>query len=163
MLPLSLLAAQKIKNLFATNNALQQQIAEIGSGSPIPTISVSDIALSSASADLVDKNIQLNYPRVCLYCTSIQNKQTEKFRSFSGIVAVAAEVWASANLITQVDQWIHFYVEAISELLRTNTGDWGDGFFFSGKYEIQFQPPKPGGLGFVESCKVTSSLNVSLI
>lgn len=164
MLPLSFLAATKVSNLLSTGNALQQKLAALASAGPyeIPVISATQVVLSSASPDLADQNIQLSYPRVCLYCAGIQNTQVEKFRSFSGTVAVVAEVWASANLLTQVDQWIHFYVEALSEVLWANIGDWGDGFFFAGKYDVQFQPPKVGGLGFVESAKVTSSLNVSL-
>ena len=72
-----------------------------------------------------------------------------------------AELWASANLLQETDQWIHFYVEAMTDILRQNIGDWGDGIFFSGAYEVQFQPPKVGGFGWVESAKVTCNLNVS--
>ncbi|MBV8553390.1 MAG: hypothetical protein JOY54_19000 [Acidobacteriaceae bacterium] len=164
MLPLSLLAATKISNLLTSSNALQEQISSLASSaqSDIPVINSTHVVLSSASPDLADMNAQLGYPRVCLYCNAIQNKQSEKFRSFSGTIAAVAEVWASANLVTQVDQWIHFYVEALTELLRAQRGDWGDGFFFSGKYDVQFQPPKSGGLGFVQSAKVTCTFNVSI-
>ena len=40
-------------------------------------------------------------------------------------------------------------------------GRLGDGMFFSGVYDVQFQSPKAGGLGFVQSAKITCSLNVS--
>jgi len=75
--------------------------------------------------------------------------------------AVIAEVWASGNLVNDTDQWIHFYVEAVTDILRQNIGDWGDGIFFSGIYDVQFQPPKSGGVGFVQSAKVSCNLNVS--
>lgn len=164
MVPVSTLTVQKVINVLTTANALQQTLAEIAAAAQIqlPVIAATQIVASSAGPDLADNNILLSYPRVCLYTNGIQNKQTEKFRSFSGIVTVVAEVWASANLLTQTDQWIHFYVEAVTELLRASIGDWGDGILFSGKYEVQFQPPKPGGFGFVESSKVTIILNVSL-
>jgi hypothetical protein len=164
MVPVSTLAVQKVIKVLTTATALQQRLSEIAAEAQIqlPAVAATQIVASSAAPDLADNNILLSYPRVCLYTTSIQNKQAEKFRSFSGIVTVIAEVWASSNLLTQSDQWIHFYVEAMTELLRTSIGDWGDGFFFSGKYDVQFQPPKPGGFGFVESSKVTISLNVSL-
>jgi len=163
MLPLTILAAQKVLNLLTGNNALQQQIAAIASStnSVVPPITTSQIVLSSASADLADKNIQLTYPRVCIYSSGLKNTQLEKFRSLSGTVAVVSEVWASGNLVSEADQWIHYYVEAATELLRKNIGDWGDGFFFSGVYDVQFQPPKAGGIGFVESAKITCNLNVS--
>ena len=72
-----------------------------------------------------------------------------------------AEIWASGNLVTETDQWIHFYVEAMTNILRQNIGDWGDGIFFSGIYDVQFQTPKAGGFGYVEAAIVTCSLNVS--
>jgi len=164
MLPLTILAAQKLSNLLTIRDTLQQQIAELAAACNlnIPTIAATQIVLSSASPDISDKSIQLTYPRVCLYSEAAKNLQTEKFRSLSGTIAVIAEVWASANLVTDSDQWIHFYVEALTDVLRQNIGDWGDGFFFSGIYDVQFQAPKAGGLGFVQSAKVTCNLNVSL-
>ena len=163
MLPLTILAAQKLSDLLTNRNTLQEQIAAIAAScnAVVPAISSAQVLLSSAAPDIGDKNIQLTYPRVCLYSNTAKNLQTEKFRSLSGTIAVVAEVWASANLVTDIDRWIHFYVEALTEVLRQNLGDWGDGFFFSGVYDVQFQAPKTGGLGFVQSAKVTCTLNVS--
>lgn len=163
MVPLTILAAEKFSNLLTTENALQQQIAAIAASCNVnvPLITPAQVLLSSASADIGDQNIQLTYPRVCLYSGGVKNTQTERFRSLSGIIAVTADIWASGNLVTDTDQWIHFYVEAITDILRQNIGDWNDGIFFSGIYDVQFQPPKAGGLGFAQSAKVTCNLNVS--
>lgn len=163
MLPLTMLAAQKVFNLLANGNALGQQINSIASANNIevPPITSGQVLLSSAPAAIGDMNIQLTYPRVSLYSSILKNIQTEKFRSLSGTILVIAEIWASANLVTQTDEWIHYYVEAVTEILRQNVGDWGDGFFFAGAYDVQLQPPKPGGIGYVESAKVTCNLNVS--
>jgi hypothetical protein len=111
---------------------------------------------------LADQNLQLTYPRVCIYSSTLKNSQIEKFRSFSGQVILVADIWASGDLITDVDTWIHFYVEAVTNILQSNTGDWGNGIFYSGAYDVQFQPPKPGGLGFVGAAKLTFALNVSV-
>jgi hypothetical protein len=93
----------------------------------------------------------------------MKNTQQEKFRSFSGGIVVVAEIWSSGNLVDDSDQWIHYYVEALTSILRANRGDWGDGFLFSGIYDVQLQPPKVGGFGYVELARVTCGLNVSLI
>jgi hypothetical protein len=163
MLPLTILAPQKILNLLTAGNALQQEIETISGSTNIilPIITSAQVVLSSASPDLGDRDLQLTYPRVCLYSAAVKNTQIEKFRSLSGTISVTAEVWASGNLITETDQWIHYYVEAVTDILRQNIGDWGDGIFFSGIYDVQLQGPKIGGLGYVESAKVTCSLNVS--
>lgn len=163
MLPLTLLAAQKILNLLIAGNALQQEIETLASSSnvSVPLITSAQIVLSSAPPDMGDKDLELTYPRVCLYTAAVKNTQIEKFRSLSGTVSVTAEVWASGDLISQTDQWIHYYVEALTSILRQNIGDWNDGMFFSGMYDVQLQVPKAGGLGYVESAKVTCVLNVS--
>lgn len=163
MTPLTILAAEKIANLLTSHNALQLEIATLATAANImiPPIPADQVLLLSAAADICDKNIQLTYPRICLYSSGLKNLQTEKFRSLSGTVSVVTEIWASGNKATDTDQWIHFYVEAMTTLLRQNIGDWGDGFFFSGIYDVQLQTPKAGGLGFVQSAKVTSNLNVS--
>jgi hypothetical protein len=163
MLPLTLLTAQKTASLLTSGNALQQQLAGLASAcnTIVPPITPGQVVLSSAAPDLGDKDIQLTYPRICLYSAGLRNTQVEKFRSLSGSVLVIADVRASGNLVNEVDQWIHFYVEAMTSLLRSNIGDWGDGLFFSGSYDVQFQPPRAGGLGYVQSAKVTFNFNVS--
>ena len=164
MTPLTLLAAQKLQSKLTSSDALAQQIEATATALnvSIPPIPAHQVLLSAASADLGDRNLALSYPRVCVYSSGIKNSQFEKFRSFSGQVALVAEIWASADLLDQADQWIHFYVEGVSSILRLNIGDWGDGMFFAGAYEVQFQAPRAGGLGFVESAKLTMSLNASV-
>ena len=163
MTPKSLLAAQKLSALLTVSNALEQQITAVAtaSSSTVPMITAAQVVLSSASSELADMNIQLTYPRVCIYTTGMKNTQVEKFRSFSGQVSLIAEIWASGKLATEADEWIHFYVESVAEILQSNIGDWGDGMFYGGTFDVLFQPPKAGGLGFVESAKLMLSLNVS--
>ncbi len=163
MLPLTILAAKKVSELLTAGNALEGQISAIadGSNTSVPNIAANQVVLSSATPDMGDKSLQFTYPRICLYSTGLKNTHTEKFRSLSGTISVIADVWASGNLLQDTDTWIHFYVEAVTNILRQHIGDWGDGLFFSGTYDVQFQPPKAGGFGFVESAKVTCNVNVS--
>ncbi|HLI29961.1 MAG TPA: hypothetical protein VKV79_02530 [Terriglobia bacterium] len=164
MLPITLLAAQKAQSFLTQSDALSQTIATLASdagGAQVPPINSTQVVLSSVSPDIGDKDVQLTYPRVCLYSSGLKNTQAEKFRSVSGTVSVVAEVWASGNMVTQTDQWIHFYVEAVTEVLGGTAGDWGDGLFFSGLYDVQFQAPKAGGFGYVQSAKVSCTVNVS--
>jgi hypothetical protein len=163
MLPVTILASQKLANLLTGNDALEQQIAAIAAVAnlQIPPITADQVVFSSASPEIGDKNIQLTYPRVCLYSSALKNTHIEKFKSLSGTVSVMTEIWASGNLVSDTDQWIHFYVEAVTEIYRQNVGNLNDGLYFSGAYEVQFQPPKAAGLGFAQSAKVACTLNVS--
>jgi len=164
MAPVTLLAAQKVAALLTVGDALTQQISNLGAenGTEIPTIPSSQILVSSLPPAMGDLNAQFTYPRLCLYASGVKNQQTEKFRSLSGTISITAELLVSGNLVQNVDEWIHFYVEGFTDILRQNIGDWGDGMFFSGVYEVEFQPPKAGGFGFVESAKITCELNISL-
>jgi hypothetical protein len=164
MLPLTLLAAQKFADLLRLNDALAQTVATLAqtAGIFVPQLNTSQVVLTSANREIGDREIQFAYPRVVLYSSQIRNLQREKFRSFSGGIAVVAEIWSTSNLVQESDQWIHYYVEALTSILRNNIGDWGDGFIFSGIYDVQLQPPKLGGLGYLELAKLTLSLDVSL-
>ncbi len=165
MLPLTLLVAQKLSSLLTTNNALAQQIASIAESCNVelPLIPATQVVLSSAAPDIGDKDVQLTYPRVCLFSAGVRNTQHEKFRSLSGTVTVIADVWASAALVGDVDTWVNYYAEAVTSILRANIGDWRDGIFFPGNYDVQFQPVKPGGYGFVESARISVTLLVSQV
>ena len=164
MLPLTLLAARKLQAFLTDNDALRLEIVNLAqsAGVAVPPITSDQILLSSAAREIGDREIEFAYPRVCLYSSHIRNTQQEKFRSFSGGVVVVAEIWSTGNLVDESDQWIHYYVEALTSILRANIGDWGDGFLFSGIYDVQIQPPKIGGLGYVEVARLTCNLNVSL-
>jgi len=164
MTPLTLLAPQKLVELLTTGSALQTAVNAITAeaGVVLPPISASQIVITSISPELADKNAQLTYPRVCLFCTLLKNTHAQKFRSFSGSIGVVADVWFSGDLLETTGTGLHYYVEALSSILRANQGDWGDGFYFSGLYDVQLQPAKQGGFGFVESARVTILLDVDL-
>jgi hypothetical protein len=163
MLPLTILAMQKLSDLLTTDSALAQELTRIAvsNRANIPTIDAEHVVLSSALNDVGDTDSRLGYPRVCLYSAGFKNSQAEKFCTVSGSVGGTADIWTSANLIDDTDRWIHYYVEAFSALLRRSAGDWGDGLFFSGVYDVQFQPPRTGGLGFVQLARVRFDLLVS--
>jgi len=163
MTPLTLLVPQTVASLLTAGNALGSEIAAVEEnlGYALPAIPPSQIILSSADADMIDRRQQIGYPRIALHTDRVVNNLREKFRTLSGTVSVTIAVAASADLIEQVEQWIHFYIEAITNVLRRNIGDWGNGMFFPGAYDVQLQPPKPGGSGFIQSANIICSVSVS--
>ena len=163
MLPLTLLAPNKIADLLSSGSAFSNAISAIAQANQktLPLIEASQIQLSSSAPDIADMVEQFSYPRICLYSISVKNDHLEKFRSLSGSIGVAAELWTSGNFLTDTDCWIHYYVDALTTLLGNNIGDLGDGLYFPGTFDIQFQQPKRGGLGFVQMAKLTCNLIVS--
>lgn len=164
MLPLTLLAPQKLVDLLTKNSALQVAVDAVAAqtGEVVPPIAVDQIVITSITSDMADKNMQLTYPRVCVYCTQVKNSHTQKFLSFSGSAGITVEVWFSGNLLGATDIGLHYYLEALTLVLRANQGDWGDGFYFGGLYDVQLQSAKQGGFGFVECARVTCSLDINL-
>ncbi len=163
MTPLTLLAPITVANLLTADDALSSQIAAVEEefGHALPGISSGQIILSSADADMTDRRQQIGYPRIAIYSDRVVNNLREKFRTLSGTVSVTIAVAASSELIDHVEQWIHYYIEAVTNILRQNVGDWGSGMFFPGTYEVQVQPPKPGGSGFVQTGNITCIVSVS--
>jgi hypothetical protein len=161
--PLTLLVPQQVAGLLTGGNLLTDTIAQLGAanGATLPVILPTQVVVSSAPPQIGDMDLQLTYPRVCIYTTGLKNTHVEKFRSLSGTITLIADIWASGNLLTQVDQWSHYYVSAVTGILCQNIGDWGNGVFFDGTYDLQFHSPAVGGLGFVQNARITCSLHVS--
>lgn len=163
MLPITLLAAHKLAALLTTSSAISAAISAMAAenGIDIPVISADQVFLSSAPASMAELQQELGYPRISVFSTKARNTQFEKFRTLSGTITVSAEIAATADLLSDVDTWIHFYIEAITSILRENRGDWGDGVFYSGAYDVDVQPPKPGASGFLQLARINFEVGVS--
>lgn len=163
MLPLTMLTAQKLADFLTATDGIEAEVNAVASIAQraVPAMPASQVFVTTTSIAIADLRQQLGYPRVTVYSTRVKNQQIEKFRSLSGIVSVVAEISATADLVDEVDSYIHFYVEAVSNVLRRNIGDWGDGLFFPGSYDLEMQPPSIGGNGFLQTARVTCELKVS--
>ena len=163
MLPLTLLATNKVLNLLTAGDALSQTIvlSAAAAGVDVARLNTSQITASFVNPQIGDLDLQLSYPRVCIHTDHAVNNQREKFRAFSGLAVVAVDVWSSASLEQQTEAALHFYVEGITGILRVNIGDLGDGYRYSGVYDVQVQTPKAGGAGFVQQARVKCDLEVS--
>jgi len=163
MLPLTLLAANKVLNLLTVSDALSTAISlnAAESGMEVPVLGTGQILGSSVSPDIGDLNLDLTYPRVCVYASHVANNQREKFRAFSGVVSVTVDVWSSDSLEQATELALHFYVEGIANIFQANLGDWGDGVRYSGAYGIHIQTPTKGGVGFVQLARMTCDLNAT--
>jgi hypothetical protein len=57
---------------------------------------------------------------------------------------------------------LELYVEAITGVLDANRGDWGNGVFYGGGYEVTFGASKHGGKNFLQAARVTFDVDVSI-
>lgn len=163
MLPITLLAAQKLADLLTTGAAIEAAVTALATdnGVVVPILPASQVYVSSSPVTMAELLEELAYPKVSVFSSKLINSQVEKFRSLSGSINVTAEIAATGDLVAGVDQWIHYYAEAVSNILRQNRGDWGDGVFFSGAYEIDVLPPRAGAGGYIQIAHVNCSVDVS--
>jgi hypothetical protein len=128
----------------------------VAGGSSTPQVLAQNVA-----ADLLDKTTAVQYPAVSVYCEKITNDLREKFRSFSGTVQLAIEVRQSQDRLDGIEDALEQYADAVTQTLTASRGDWGDGMFFAGAYQVSFGAVKKGGRNFTQAAKITFEVGVS--
>ena len=163
MLPITLLAPQKLADLLTLNAAIESEVNSLAvdSGITLPLLLASQVYVSSSPIGMAELLEELAFPRISVFSGKLINSQIEKFRSLSGSIEITAEIVATADFLADADRWIHYYAEAVANILRHSRGDWGDGLFFSGAYDIDVQPPRAGSAGYIQLAHVSCSVGVS--
>ncbi len=131
-------------------------LTESGSQIPSPTV-----LAQSISHELAERTAGVQYPAVYVYCEKLINELREKFRMFSGKARLAIEIRVSHDRLEETGQMLDFYVEAVTSVLDSRRGDWGNGAFYAGGYEVSFGPVKHGGKNFIQTAKVSLEVDVS--
>ena len=103
----------------------------------------------------------MKYPVIHVYVDRVRNQLTEKFRTFSGKAHTVAEIRVSQDRIDGLEEQLRLYVDAVTGVLDTNRGSWGDGAFFAGGYEVTYEPVKHGGKNFIQIAKVGFDVDLS--
>jgi hypothetical protein len=124
-------------------------------------VDAAHLLTQNVAADIAEKALAVKYPAVNVYAERIVNNLREKFRSFSGTVQMAMELRHSQDRLEGLQDRLELYVDAAMQILNSGRGDWGDGMFFGGKYEVAFGPVKQGGRNFIQVAKVTFEIGVS--
>lgn len=120
------------------------------------------IRTQNVAVDLAERSGAIRYPAVQVYCEKIVNSMVEKFRTFSGRVEMAVELRNSSDRLDGLQDSVEEAAGVIMQMLDANRGDWGDGMFYSGGYQVSFAAAKHGGKNFVQMAKVTFEIGVSI-
>ena len=124
-------------------------------------VDASQVRAQNVTADLADRAGGVKYPCVNVYCESIANQLKEKFRTFSGTVQMVIEMRHSQDRLEGLQETLELYVDVTMRMLGSSRGDWGDGMFFGGEYDVAFGPVRQGGRNFVQMAKITFQIGVS--
>jgi hypothetical protein len=127
----------------------------------IAGIAAESVIAQNAPVALMEKSSAVKYPVVLVYSDRVQNLLIEEFRNFSGKVRTVAEVRASQDRIEGLEESVRLYVDAVTQVLDANRGDWGQGMFFTGGYEVKFDPVQHGGRNVLQVAKVIFEVDLS--
>jgi hypothetical protein len=141
-------------------NAGLAALTQRGPG-PAVALDAAQVRTQNVAADLADRSGGVKYPCVNVFCEAIANQLREKFRTFSGQVRMAIELRHSQDRLEGLQDQLELYVDGTMRMLNASRGDWGDGMFFGGAYEVSFGAVKQGGKNFMQTAKVTFEIGVS--
>jgi hypothetical protein len=133
----------------------------LGDNSLASPVDAAQVRAQNVAADLVDRSSAIRYPLVHVYCEKIVNDLSEKFRSFSGRAQMTIEVRHSQDNLNGLQNTVEIYADSIMQMLNAERGDWGDGMFYGGGYEVALGPVKHGGKNFIQAAKITFQIGVS--
>lgn len=115
----------------------------------------------NVAPELAGKPSAAKYPAVHVYCERVTNEMREKFRRFSGTVRMVAEARVSQSHMDGIERKSQLLADAVTEVLDGARGDWGNGMFYGGGYEIVFGAVKEGGKNYLQATKVSFEVSAS--
>jgi len=153
--------AEILAGILRSTEGLPKAIAERSRAENLHLEEIGEDRILAANLPPAADLARMSHPAVRVYCDRVANEQREKFRRFSGWVRAVVEVWLSAETVHELERRLQLYTEAVTDVLESNRGDWGQGIVYGGNYEIQFSAPKGGGRNYVQSAKVLLRVEVS--
>ena len=156
----------------ATTTVIEMLVGPTGINSGIASLTAPDnqkilpvdqahIYDQNVAADLAERSTKTKYPSLYVYCEKIANTQAEKFRSFSGSLQMAIEVRHSQDRLDGLQNALEIYVDSVTQVLSSGPGDWGNGLYYTGGYDVTLGAVKHGGRNFVQTAKITFRIEVS--
>ena len=164
MAQIGTIAVKKAAGLLRAQAGLQAGLAAIAQANRVelPLIELGQIISQNVPAEVIEKSAGTKYPAFHIYCEKLQNTLREKFRQFSGTATLSVDVRVTHDRLEGLDQRLQWYVDALTDVLDTNRGDWDNGLFYTGGYTVTFQPVKHGGKNFLQTAKVSFDVQVSV-
>ncbi|MGP0076024.1 MAG: hypothetical protein ACLPWF_29245 [Bryobacteraceae bacterium] len=163
MLQIAGSSTQKVMGVLAGDDGLAAAVEALvqQQGIMLPGIAQQQIIAQNVAADISEQSTTSKYPLIYVYCTKVVNELREKFRMFSGDAQMVVEARVSQDRLDQIETNLQAYMDAITQVLDNSRGDWGDGVFFDGGYEVTFGGVKHGGRNFLQIAKVSFVLEIS--
>lgn len=155
--------SQKVIDRINAPGGLNALLAALtaGDGLLAAPVEPEQVRGQNVAPDVLERSSTVRYPAVQVYCEKIVNDLSEKFRQFSGKIQMAIELRHSQDKLNGLQDAVELYVDSITQMLDSARGDWGDGMFYAGGYEVTVGALKQGGKNFMQTAKITFQIGVS--
>jgi hypothetical protein len=151
-----------VSMLASTTDGVSVRVGAIEQDdSSLQATGIRTIVALNASVDISEKTGYVQYPALLVYCDKLANTLVEKFRQFSGKAHMVVEVRHSQDTLDGIEASVQMFVDAVCAMLDDSRGDWGSGAFYSGGYEVSYEPVGRGGKNFLQRAKVGFNVEVS--
>jgi len=156
------LTRKVVELLMEPKDGVDIRVAAIQDGAgEMPLSPVREVIMQNAGVETVDKAGNAKYPALCIYCEKLSNTLKEKFRAFSGKASVVVEIRYSQDHLEAIESRLQVYVDAVCALLGESKGDWQNGVFYTGGYEVSYEAATKGGKNYLQRAKVKFEVEVS--
>jgi hypothetical protein len=156
------LTSAVVSMLCSTTNGVNVRVGAIDQAdASLSAAGVRSIVALNASVEISEKTGRALYPALLVYCDKVSNSLKEKFRQFSGKAHLVVEVRHSQDRLDGLEANTQVYADAVCAMLDDCRGDWGDGAFYTGGYDVSYEPIARGGKNFLQRAKVGFDVEVS--
>lgn len=151
-----------LTKLRAATDGVNARVGAIEQADPgLKALGIRSITALYAGVEISEKTGHAHYPMLLVYCDKMSNTLKEKFRRFSGKAHLVVEIRHSDDRLEALDSGTQVYVDAVCALLDEARGDWGEGAFYAGGYEVGYEPIARGGKNFLQRAKVGFDIEIS--
>jgi hypothetical protein len=149
--------------LFTASGALGSALGELAenAGVSMAPLAAAQVVSQNVAAEIADVSAPVKYPVVTIYCEQVTNLLTEKFRRFSGKAKLVIETRVSQDRLDGLQQRSKVLADAVTEVLDGNRGDWGQGIYYTGGYQVAYGPIRHGGTNFLQITKTSFEVDAS--
>ncbi|MDQ2944592.1 MAG: hypothetical protein M3Y27_01375 [Acidobacteriota bacterium] len=164
MVLIASLATEKLRSILAGDEGVRATLSIVDDleGVSLVPFQGGQVIAQNASPDLTEHSSGSKYPILYVYCSKLLNILREKFRTFSGEAQMIVEVRVSQDRLDDLETRVQMYVDAVIQVLDQNRGDWGDGVFYGGTYEVIYGAAKHGGRNFIQIAKISFAVEISV-
>lgn len=150
-------AVSRFRALLEGHSGMPASLAALSSsyGRQGATLADLKVEFLRAPAEIHERSVSPKNPVVHVYCDQIENRRTEKFRPSSGRMRLVTEIRVSQDRLEGITETLHFYLDALRDVVEKSAGCAGEGMYLDGEYEVKIEAVRKGGLNYQQVAKIS--------